>query len=118
MSDNAVRRQKGMAMGQGNKGYGHMGPPSGGRNPGFAKGGHVAKVPTARHSNMHGGIDGEHDHTHKSHGHGYGVQHQETGGVGEGGTVGGTKQDAHKGPSCNQFGEGMPKGNGSSLGKW
>lgn len=117
MSDNAVRRQKGMAMGQGNIGYGHMGAPTGGRNPGFAKGGHVArKVPTARHSNMHGGIDGEHDHTHKSHGHGYGVQHQETGGVGEGGTVGGPKQDAHKGPSCNQFGESMPKG--GTIGRW
>lgn len=68
---------------------------------------------------MDGGITkkGHHD-SHKSHGHGLGVHHQKTGGVGAGGASHGSHQSSEKGPSDNQFGDHMPKGNGSSLGRW
>ncbi len=119
-----IRRRQGMAMGQGNIGYGHMGAPTGGRNPGFAKGGHVAKgnhhVPTAGHHNMDGHIGhGAHGHGHKAHGHTQGVPMQggqKAGGVGSGGASSGTKQDACHGPSDNQFGSHMPSG--GTLGRW
>ncbi len=101
---NAIRRRAGMAMGQGNTGYGHIGSDSdSGRNPGYAKGGHV------KDSRMH-----------KAHGHKLGGQF----GVGKGGTVGTPPTSGKQatggtdGRSVNQFGSKMPSGKGSSLGRW
>lgn len=101
---NTIRRRAGMAMGQGNTGYGHLGSNSdSGRCPGYAKGGHV------KDSRVHAG-----------HGHKLGGTH----GVGKGGTVGTApttgKQDTagNSGRSVNQFGSKMPSGGGSSLGRW
>lgn len=103
MSD-VIRRRAGMAMGQGNLGYGHLGSSHDtGRNPGYAKGGHV------KDSRVHAG-----------HGHKLGGAH----GVGKGGTVGTApttgKQSTSdtSGRSVNQFGSKMPSGKGSSLGRW
>jgi len=115
MSD-AIKQKHAFAMGQTTPGYGHY-------VDHMAKGGHSMarnrKVPTAGHHNMDGGIGhGTHHHNHKSHGHTEGVVHQKTGGVGEGGTVGGPSQSGEHGPSDNQFGGKMPSGNGSSLGRW
>lgn len=80
-------------------------------------------IPTAGHHNMDGHIGhGAHGHSHKSHGHGYGVHHSKTGspvhGTGSGGADTGKHQSASHGPSDNFFGQHMPSGNGSSLGKW
>lgn len=124
----AIRQRKAFAMGSTTPGYGEYHDKAVGRNPGYAKGGHVKHhVPTAGHHNMDGHIGkGAHGHNHKTHGHHVGVVHhktggvhQEPGGVGEGGETHGPKQSTGAtGPSENQFGQGMPKGHGSSLGRW
>jgi hypothetical protein len=131
MSDagNTIRRQKGLAMGENNLGYGHLKGGDGGRNPGYAEGGHVAHkqhhIPTAGHHNMDGHIGhGAHHHSHKSHGHHKGVHMQGGGsyggsnvhGTGSGGAPTGKHQSACKGPSDNQFGEHMP--HGGTIGRW
>lgn len=100
MSD-AIRQKHAFAMGQTTPGYGtYSGHMSGGSS---MKG----------HQKSNGGIG------KASHGHSMGV-----GGVGMGGVVGTTptsgKQDTagSSGQSKNQFGGGMPSGNGSSLRRW
>lgn len=116
MADGVIRQRQAFAQGSHTPGYGHMSVSGGGRNPGYAKGG---SVKTANNRTMDGGIGaGAHGHTHKSHGHGLGVQHQKTGGVGEGGASSGKSQSGCCGPSDNQFGQKMPSGNGSTLGRW
>jgi hypothetical protein len=104
MSSGPIRLKHAQAMGSKSMGYGEMSTSGPGRNPGYASGGHVK----------------HHKDTRAGHHSGHGAKVGKAMGVGQGGASSGPKQatGASSGPSKNQFGEGMPGGKGSSLGRW